>query len=314
MFQWADDLKLRDADLYLDSRRPRTNCFISHAHSDHIAVHPQHHRHPNNRRPPTPTPRPPKRPRTPPRRHPQFQPRHPTQNPPAGHIFGSAMLHVRRPEGTSSTPAISNSAPASPSPPPSPNKPTSWSWNALYGQPLLPLPSMAKSRRRANPKSPRCHHLAAATTQPIVMGYALGKALQEAIRLLTDAGIPVTLHGAVFIIAELYQKMGVPLGPFRRYRYEDFHGPTALDLHQRGVLIAPPNVARSAFTTKFKNPYRVMLSGWALLKNAKYRYGVDEVLPLRPRRLRRAALELIDRVHPKKIFTPPRPSKNSAST
>src|SRR3954453_11609450 len=39
MFEWADDLKLAGADLYLDSRQGRPCCFVSHAHSDHIAVH-----------------------------------------------------------------------------------------------------------------------------------------------------------------------------------------------------------------------------------------------------------------------------------
>src|SRR5690348_11777096 len=39
MFEWADDLKLAGSDLYLDSRQGRACCFVSHAHSDHIATH-----------------------------------------------------------------------------------------------------------------------------------------------------------------------------------------------------------------------------------------------------------------------------------
>src|SRR5580765_3031567 len=39
MLEWADDLKIRDCDLYLDSRQSRGQCFVSHAHSDHIGVH-----------------------------------------------------------------------------------------------------------------------------------------------------------------------------------------------------------------------------------------------------------------------------------
>src|SRR4051812_47459045 len=39
MLEWADDLKIRDCDLYLDSRQPRARCFVSHGHSDHIGVH-----------------------------------------------------------------------------------------------------------------------------------------------------------------------------------------------------------------------------------------------------------------------------------
>ena len=36
MLQWDDDLRVAGTPLYLDSRRPRPVCFVSHAHSDHI--------------------------------------------------------------------------------------------------------------------------------------------------------------------------------------------------------------------------------------------------------------------------------------
>jgi Cft2 family RNA processing exonuclease len=299
MFEWADDLKLRDVDLYLDSRRPRRHCFVSHAHSDHIAVHEAaiatpvtaallHHRlGPQNVI------------ELPHGDAHNFDPDTQLKTLPAGHIFGSAMLHVRRPEGsllyTGDFKLRSSLTVTAAIPEPA----DVLVMECTYGQPFFRFPPW---REVADELIQKVHDAITRGHQPIVMGYALGKA-QEAIRLLTDAGIPVTLHGAVFNVAELYQKMGVPLGPFRRYRYEDFHGPTAIDLHQRGALIAPPNVARSAFTTKFKNPYRVMLSGWGLLKNAKYRYGVDEVLPLSDHADFDELLELIDRVGPKKIFT-----------
>jgi Cft2 family RNA processing exonuclease len=138
--------------------------------------------------------------------------------------------------------------------------------------------------------------------QPIVMGYSLGKS-QEIVRILTDAGHPVTVHGAVFHNNQLYEELGVPLGRYRRYDPADFHGPAALDLRERGVLVAPPQVARAAFVTRFENPVRIMMSGWGLLKNAIYRYGVDHALPLSDHADFDELLELIERVKPKKIFT-----------
>src|SRR5687768_1982020 len=39
MLEWADDLKVRDSDLYLDAKIPRARSFVSHAHSDHICKH-----------------------------------------------------------------------------------------------------------------------------------------------------------------------------------------------------------------------------------------------------------------------------------
>ena len=36
MLDWADDLRVSGTDLYMDSRRPRGRCVVSHAHSDHL--------------------------------------------------------------------------------------------------------------------------------------------------------------------------------------------------------------------------------------------------------------------------------------
>lgn len=138
--------------------------------------------------------------------------------------------------------------------------------------------------------------------QPIVMGYSLGKA-QEIIRILTDAGFPVTAHGAVHRISRICDTLGVRLGSYRRYHPDDFHGDRALPLEERGVLVAPPQVARSAFVSKFANPLTVMMTGWALLKNAIYRHGVTHCLPLSDHADYDELLELIERVQPRKVFT-----------
>src|SRR4051794_12421996 len=39
MFEWQDDLKVIATDLYLDSRKSRALCFVSHAHTDHLGPH-----------------------------------------------------------------------------------------------------------------------------------------------------------------------------------------------------------------------------------------------------------------------------------
>ncbi len=101
----------------------------------------------------------------------------------------------------------------------------------------------------------------------------------------------------------LYDELGSPVGPTRKYLAEDFHGAKAIDLAERGVLVAPPQVARSGFVTKFENPMRIMMSGWGFLKNAQYRYGVDHVLPLSDHADFDELLELVEIVRPKKIFT-----------
>ena len=104
-------------------------------------------------------------------------------------------------------------------------------------------------------------------------------------------------------MSEIHRRLGVELGPYRRYAFEDFHGPKALDLRERGVLVAPPNCARAGFFTRFDNPCRIVMTGWALLKNAIYRYGVEHALPLSDHADFDELMELIERVRPKKIYS-----------
>jgi hypothetical protein len=84
---------------------------------------------------------------------------------------------------------------------------------------------------------------------------------------------------------------------------EDFHGPRAIDLRARGVLVAPPQVARTPFVSRFKHPLRIIMTGWALLKGANYRYGVDHALPLSDHADFDELLQLVDIVQPKKVYT-----------
>jgi Cft2 family RNA processing exonuclease len=79
--------------------------------------------------------------------------------------------------------------------------------------------------------------------------------------------------------------------------------PRALYLAERGALVAPPRVARTSFVSRFENPCRVMVTGWAILKNAIYRYGVDHALPLSDHADFDELLELVERVRPRKIYT-----------
>lgn len=305
LLEWADDLKLCGTPLYLDSRRPRGLCFISHAHSDHI---------PNNgchglalATPATATLT-------------EYRiGRHAVQTLcyrtqwsdeescpdvklrllPAGHVLGSAMLHVTRPAGTLLYTGDFKLRPALTVEQAEPCETDVLVMESTYGLPFFRFPPWQQTAQHL------VERVAAALKegrQPIVMGYSLGKA-QEIVRILTRANLPVTCHGAVHTMNKLYNDLGVDLGAYRRYRNEDFHGPAALDLAERGVLVAPPHVARSAFVTRFKNPLRVVMTGWALMKNSQYRYGVDLALPLSDHADFDELLELVERVRPKKILT-----------
>jgi Cft2 family RNA processing exonuclease len=297
---WAEDLKLSGNDLYLDSRRPRERCFVSHAHSDHLGVHAQtictpataafaeHRVGPagevvalDYNIPFT------------------FDASTTVRLQPAGHVFGSAMIQVHRPEGTLLYTGDFKLRQSLTAPSARPGPADVLVMESTYGQPFFRFPpretvvsallELVESAFRAG-------------RQPIVLGYSLGKA-QEITRILTDAGHVVTLHGAAHSMAEIHRRHGVELGAYRRYAFEDFHGPRALDLRERGVLVAPPNCARAGFCTRFENPCRIVMTGWALQKNAIYRYGVEHALPMSDHADFDELMELIERVQPKKIYS-----------
>jgi Cft2 family RNA processing exonuclease len=299
MLEWIDALKLSRCDLYFDSRKTQPRCVVSHAHSDHLAIHDRafataptaviaskrigagNFTQLNYRE--------------------DFSLDSQTRLRllPAGHVLGSAMAHVTRPEGTllyTGDFKLRNSLTAE-----SAMVETAdfLVMESTYGQPHFRFPPWQKVAEELVDRVTAAIHDG---RQPIVMGYSLGKA-QEITRILTDAGLPVTLHGAVWSIHQIYEQFGVRLGNVRRYAVADFHGERALDLWERGVLVAPPSVARSGFVTRFANPLRIVMTGWAVLKNAPYRYGVDHALPLSDHADFDELLELVERVHPRKIFT-----------
>jgi Cft2 family RNA processing exonuclease len=297
MIEWRDGLCLTGANLFFDRRLPSRDCVITHAHSDHIASH-------DRAIATAPTTalcnlRQASKTVISLRFHEDFAYDESTTLKllPAGHVFGSAMIHARRPEGSllytgdfklrsGLTAEPAEAVPAD-----------TLLMESTFGQPFFRFPH----RQIVIEQFLELVEAAfSENRQPIALGYSLGKS-QEIIRILTDAGIAVTAHGAVANINRVYKSCGMDVGPHRAYRYADFHGPRQLDLRERGLLVAPMHLARSAFCTQFANPCRFVLTGWALLKNAIYRYGVEHALPLSDHADFDELLEMIERVQPKKI-------------
>jgi Cft2 family RNA processing exonuclease len=218
---------------------------------------------------------------------------------PAGHVLGSAMMHYTCDDGSILYTGDFKLRPCLTTTCADPRPAEFLLMECTYGQPIFKFPP---AKIVAEQLIELVCGAMNENRQPIVLGYTLGKA-QEITKILLDAGLNVTLHGAVFNMHGLYEKHGQPLGAVRKYVWKDFHGEGQLDLHERGVLVAPPYVARTPFVASFGNALTIMMSGWALLKGAQYRYGVDHVLPLSDHADFDELMELIERVSPKKIFT-----------
>ena len=160
---------------------------------------------------------------------------------------------------------------------------------------------------------------------PVLLGYSLGKA-QEALALLHEHGIPVLLHPSVAEMTRACREAGVRglpepmiLGEPSNSSSSNIHHLSSEALAKEDLpstiyhppstippghaVIAPPNAVRSKLLRAIPKRRVAMLSGWALTPGASYRYRVDEAIPLSDHADHPGLLECVQRVRPKKILT-----------
>ncbi|HZZ43617.1 MAG TPA: MBL fold metallo-hydrolase [Tepidisphaeraceae bacterium] len=299
MLQWDDDLRVGGTDLWLDGRVGRGVSFVSHAHSDHIAVH--------GRSIATPATAALAQHRlgemvmteVPYGEWYQFDAETRLKIVPAGHVLGSGMILVERGEDQLLYTGDFTLQRALTAEPALVCRADELVMETTYGLPLFRFPERKVVVEQLLEIVEGAFRQG---RQPIVLGYSLGKA-QEITRILTDAGHAVTLHGAILNLTEVGRKHGLEVGKVQKYLQKNFHGAAAMDLRERGILVAPPYVARTSFVSAFQNPVTIMMTGWALLKGAKFRYGVDHCLPLSDHADFAGLVEMVERVGPKKVWT-----------
>ena len=123
---------------------------------------------------------------------------------------------------------------------------------------------------------------------PVFYAYSLGKA-QEAMAMLGAAGIPIRVHSAVATIAAVYRACGVALP---EEVGDDASGGYA-EIRPPGRSNAPPREGKTR---------SAMLTGWAIDRSARYRYGVDRTFALSDHADYPSLLQTIERVQPRKVL------------
>lgn len=129
---------------------------------------------------------------------------------------------------------------------------------------------------------------------PVLLAYSLGKA-QEALALLEEHGIPALLHPSAAAMTRACRDAGVPGLP----------EPVEFDGHAPPghVVIAPPHAVRTNLLKGLKSKRTAMLSGWAMQPGARYRYRVDAMIPFSDHADHPGLMECIQRVRPRRVLT-----------
>lgn len=211
---------------------------------------------------------------------------------PAGHIAGSAMLHVTRLKDQASLLytgdfKIRRSRTAEPV---GFLTADTLIMETTFGLPMFEFPSpleVESSLLRF------VHDAIADGETPVLCAYALGKA-QEVLALLAEHDIPALQHPAVAAMTRACRELGVALPA--PVQFEGYAPPGH-------VVLAPPGVLRTKFLNGLKSKRTAMLTGWAMQAGTKYRYRVDEVIAFSDHADHPGLLECIRRVRPQRVLT-----------
>lgn len=136
-----------------------------------------------------------------------------------------------------------------------------------------------------------CRQAIAEEHIPVLLAYSLGKA-QEVIAGLVQAGLPVSMHPAVWKMTQVYETFGVTFGAY------GLHDPADTNLQ---VLIYPPNTRYQL--THLAKTRTAIVSGWALDPSARYRFGCDAAFPLSDHADYAQLWEYVEMVQPKCVYT-----------
>jgi Cft2 family RNA processing exonuclease len=292
MFIYDKSIRLLDSNLTLDARVHSEACCVSHAHTDHIRSHRRVFA-------------------TPPTidfMKQRLRSVHPAwagvnlNEPfdfdgyritflPAGHILGSAQILVERGSQRllySGDFKLEKSA-------------TAENLQLAHCDVLIMECTFGHPRYQFPPREEMIEQLCewAQTTLrngevPTIFAYALGKS-QEAMKILSDHGFSLCVHHSILRLAKVYEKFGCQFGEVIPFRPN-----TAV---ADRVLIMPPSARKTRQLEKIKNKRTMYLSGWAIDAGAKFRFGVDEALPLSDHADFPGLLEYVRQVNPRKIYT-----------
>ncbi len=127
---------------------------------------------------------------------------------------------------------------------------------------------------------------------PVVFGYSLGKG-QEALKILTDAGLPVEVDESITRFLPVYEQNGIRFGAYKQFNPDKWGN---------SVILLPTHFRYQHRYRNLRNAYTIYLSGWGMDRDAQYRFGVDKVLPLSDHADYNQLLQLVETVNPSEVY------------
>ncbi|HVT30661.1 MAG TPA: MBL fold metallo-hydrolase RNA specificity domain-containing protein [Lacipirellulaceae bacterium] len=290
MFHYDAGLFLTLAQLGVDIRRRQPRCFVSHAHTDHIARHELAlatagtaclYRHRLGAR----------------CRVLEMSYREPLEFGglrltafPAGHCLGSAMLLAEDGQRTllyTGDFKLNGSL-------------TAEAAEVPHADILIMESTFGRPRYRLPPREQVVERLIeivgtalAEGSTPVIHAYPLGKS-QEVTKLLTLNGVPVLQHRVIYEVSRVYEQCGVNLGDYALFDGEALAGHAVVTL---------PRTARQFRLPGLGKTVSIAVTGWAVDENAKYRLGVDHALPLSDHADYDQLIETVRRVEPSVVYS-----------
>jgi putative mRNA 3-end processing factor len=112
----------------------------------------------------------------------------------------------------------------------------------------------------------------------LVGAYSFGKA-QRVIALLREAGYSETIyiHGAMKNLCDMYERLGVPLGPLEPATLEKKLRSESTKFAGR-LIICPPSATSAPWAQRFPDPVIAFASGWMNIRQRARARGIE--LPL----------------------------------
>ncbi len=209
---------------------------------------------------------------------------------PAGHILGSAMIHIESDSGT----LLYTGDYRTPPSPASEGFAAPESVDYLITEATFSLPiykwksheELAEEIRNFAKDSLEDEHT------PVFLAYNLGKA-QEIMHMLASLGYPMMIHGAGYKLCSVYEKFGYDLGNYSAYDRATCEG---------NILITPASALSNGFASNVSKKRIAYCSGWAALESRQTQLTVDKLIPLSDHLDFFELIGFCQRLSPKKVF------------